>query len=30
VPSEVKARLADPAFSFCPDSVALAGDLIET
>jgi isopentenyldiphosphate isomerase len=27
-PAAVRARLADPAFSFCPDSVALAGDLI--
>jgi isopentenyldiphosphate isomerase len=29
-PSEVRARLADPALAFCPDSVAFAGDLIGT
>ena len=28
-PADVRSRLADPAFVFCPDSVALAGDLID-
>ena len=28
-PAEVSARLADPRFVFCPDTVALAGDLLE-
>jgi isopentenyldiphosphate isomerase len=28
-PAEVRSRVADPAFVFCPDSVALAGDLID-
>jgi isopentenyldiphosphate isomerase len=28
-PAEVTARLKDPAFVFCPDSVVLAGDLID-
>ena len=27
-PAEVRARLADPAFRFCPDSVALVRDLV--
>jgi isopentenyldiphosphate isomerase len=28
-PAVVRGRLEDPAFAFCPDSIALAGDLIE-